>query len=235
MNRYNYEPLLYNAFFKVIEAWPDAQSCLKSLSQEGELLLFGGAVRDFCENGYSLLPRDFDIVVNTKLTDLGHCFPDLHYEKNRYGGYKLDFGTISFDIWALSSTWAFRERIVQDISADNLVNTVFFNLDAIVYDFNSRTIYDGGYSKAREDGFLDIVLEQNPHPELCVLRAFVLKKKYNVFFANRLRKYINTWINNFEILDDVTKTLQDVQETHYGKNVLSKYEIYNELKEICFT
>lgn len=231
MNCYNYEPLLYDSFFKVIETWPDARACLNCLCKEGELLLFGGAVRDFYENKYSLLPRDFDIVVNTDLTNLDHCFKDLQYKRNRYGGYKLNFGTVNFDIWTLSSTWAFREQIIENVSVKNLLKTVFFNFDAIVYNFESRTVYDGGYTKARENGCLDIILEQNPHPELCVLRAFVFKKKYNISFGHRLQKYINEWVNSFDIWDDVTSTLEQTQLSHYGKKVCS-YEMYNELREI---
>ena len=45
--------------------------------------------------------------------------------------------------------------------------------DSIVYNLRTGDLYDEGYFKAKKDRFLDIVLEENPFPEINILRSFV--------------------------------------------------------------
>lgn len=216
---------LKREFFQIIKTRPNAEKVLYQLSNDGDLLLFGGGVRQFFEDGYQTMPRDFDIVVNTSTLDLSPYFNDQCFTKNRYGGFKLILDDLTFDIWNITSTWAFSEKkVVYKIPAD-LTKTVFFNFDSIVCNLQSGEIYEGGYFKAYNDKILDIVLYDNPFPELNVLRALAFKKEHNFQFSPELFQYMSKWIlNNFKN-NLYIKLLLNIQKKHYGFEKITENEL----------
>lgn len=221
---------LRNRFYKMIEEWPLAKNAVIRLLEEGNLLMFGGAVRNYFENGFSTPPRDFDIVVCTKNEVLDRYFYNIPYRRNRYGGYKIEHYSVGFDIWSLNSTWAFKNQIVTNPKVENLTKTVFLNYDSIVYNLSTGELYDEDYRKAKEDRKLDIILQDNPFPELNVLRTFVFRTKYNMNYSDKLRSYLIAWreMHNSNAID----ILKNIQLKHYGFEYMTAKQIYNELELI---
>lgn len=227
-NKYNADGL-NQCFFKLIHKWPEARYAVNRLTEEGDLLLFGGAVREYLDHGFKKLPRDFDIVVKTDNIILDDYLYDIPYVKNRYGGYKICTEDVQLDVWTLPSTWAFREQKVQAATEENLTKTVFLNYDAVVYNLCTGHLYAEGYNQAIEDKTLDIVLSDNPYPGLNILRAFVFRRKKKLSFSAQLRNYILNWVDTN---DNYIYDLLSIQKKHYGKEYLTREQMIYEIDQL---
>lgn len=208
---------------------------INDLSSCGDLLFFGGSIRDiFLSPGSLPMPRDFDIAIkdlNVKL------FEQLitKYEKrtNRFGGYKFLVGGTEFDVWDLNNTWAFKNTNLK-ANVENLSQSVYLNIDGIVYDFSNDKLYDKPFQTSLSSKLFDINLELNPHVELNLLRAMVMKEKYKkeikFNFSNRLKQVFKIYIAaNPEVL---INKLYDLQIKHYNIIYFSKKEIRTILNRV---
>ncbi|PHV72211.1 hypothetical protein CS063_01680 [Sporanaerobium hydrogeniformans] len=216
-------------FIELMQVYPMAEQMINELSIDNELLLFGGSVREYLESGFRNIPRDFDIVIKKKrknsLEDILCKYP---HKKNRFGGYKVRINSLEFDIWKLEDTWAFVNNKVK-ASEENLVNTVFLNLDAIVYNLEKEMLYDEIYKQAKQEQCLNIVLHENPHLDLNILRAINFAEKYNMSLSEELRYMISELIqenNNYY------ERLYSIQFNHYGSEKFTKIEINNYLHKL---
>lgn len=218
---------LREKFYSILKLRPLALKLIFRLEEEGDLLLFGGAVREFFKSNFEVIPRDFDIVVNSTNKDFEHCFRGISYKKNRFDGYKINIDDLIFDIWDLSSTWAFKEKKICDVRKENLPKTVFLNYDSIVYNLRTGDLYDEGYYQAKKDKFLDIVLEENPFPEINILRSFVFNKREQMSYSDCLLSYISDWRKKNK--GQEVELLVNAQNKHYGREFLTKNEIEKEL------
>lgn len=210
----------------LLDGLPMIKKVLNNLSSEGDLLLFGGTVRDFLLNDDNAIPRDIDIVVDTTNEDLSCYFEKCNFTRNRFGGYKVTADGMTLDIWNLHSTWAFKNCLVTEQNQESLPSTVFLNFDSIVYNMNKGSYFENGFLQGVERRMLDIVLEDNPFPDLNVIRALVLKRKYNLLLSRRLRDYIQACIKRH---DRYTERLLDIQKSHYGKEHVVREDIQKEL------
>ncbi|MEC3334970.1 hypothetical protein ABH963_003772 [Bacillus sp. RC55] len=205
---------------------------VEELSQSGDLLFFGGSIRDlYITKDDSLqFPRDFDIAINFRnkkvLENLKEKYP---YKINRFGGYKFYTSVVEFDIWDLNNTWAFKNTNLK-ASEENLARSVYLNIDGIVFNYNKECLYDEIFKETIQNSLLDITLEKNPQIELNLLRALVFKSKYNLVFSNRLKEVFREFKSNDEkkIIDNLYK----IQLSHYRTLKFSKEEIRNELQYI---
>lgn len=50
-------------------------------------------------------------------------------------------------------------------------------MDSIIYDMSNDRWLDEIYKEAKDSKILDVVLEDNPHLELNILRAIIFKRK----------------------------------------------------------
>lgn len=204
-------------------SFPLTAKLLSRLSSEGDVLLFGGAVRDIADG---VQPRDYDIVVNLReKSPIEEFLNGIEYRKNRFGGCSFTLEKHKFDLWSLESTWAFRENLLK-ASIDNLVNTVFFNIDSVAVNISNNNAYADKYLDAMEKKRLDIVLPDNPYPALCVLRAFVFKKKKQLEFSNVVKEYISAWVAS---TPSPLKELNSTQEKHYGFPTLDQHTLMQEI------
>lgn len=100
--------------YNLLEDYPETLRFINGLSEFGDLLFFGGSIRDYyLYNEYKKMPRDFDIAVklHCKTEKTFESFVEKYnYKKNRFGGYKVNIENIEFDLWNLENTWAFREN-----------------------------------------------------------------------------------------------------------------------------
>lgn len=209
---------LRKSFSDFLTRQREAAGALRDVVREHKwkAFVFGGTPRGILEDGPSYRPRDLDLV-----------FDDAHFEefvsmfsrnvtrRTRFGGVHLRMMNLEVDAWPLSSTWAFREGLIRDVSFEALPRTTFFNADAIVISLTpqprAREFYEAGFQRAWEEGLLDINLEQNPFPALCVVRAFRLASSFRFYFSPRLVEYL---AKNFQTLSN--EELTNVQESHYG-------------------
>ncbi|MCI3918645.1 hypothetical protein MO973_00060 [Paenibacillus sp. TRM 82003] len=202
---------------------------IEELSTTGDLLFFGGAVRDLCLNPTSKkLPRDFDIAINFNDRDRFHdIIVNYDHKRNRFGGYKFIISTVDFDVWDLNNTWAFKNKYLIP-SEENLARSVYLNIDGIVYNFNRNRLYDDIFKSSIMSSQIDITLEENPQVELNLLRALVFKYKYDLGFSKKLKDVFKTLVSRQE--DRLIEDLYNIQFSHYKNCAFSKEDLKRELQ-----
>ncbi|WP_110955002.1 hypothetical protein [Anaerosinus massiliensis] len=222
---------LFEDFYKLMRQFPNADRLLHKLNKDNELFLFGGCVRSYLKNNFNKMPRDFDIVLKkNKVNDIENIFKDYQYTKNRFGGFKIKVDNLDFDIWEIENTWAFKEKKVQ-LSEKNLCETVYLNIDAIVYDLNKKKYYQKVFKDAMHSKCLDIVLADNPYITLNLLRTIIYKREYEMSLSNKLKNQFVAFANKY---DDFSKLLYDVQIDHYKEEKISINEINKEISNIVY-
>lgn len=197
---------------------------IEILSTITDVLVFSGVIRNFVINPSTDI-RDLDLVLNDNEEDVEIFLKIFNYRKNSYGGYKLFIGELSVDIWYLKDTWAFKNNKVERLLFDsyNLPLTAFFNFSSVVYNFNNKSFISSknflSFIKKRE---IDLVLEENPYPELCIVNTIYYKERFKLKVSTNLKKY---YVKNFPFLEEEKFNL--IQEKHFEE---VKYS-YSLLKE----
>lgn len=220
-------------FYDVLSNYPQVKDLIKYLEAKSNILLFGGSVRDYDENRFSIIPRDFDVVVDDldgNLEEIILMF-GLAPQKNKFDGYKIRMNNLKIDIWKIQDTWAFKHNKVVYNSKKDLNKTVFLNIDSIFYDLNEDKLIDERFVDREKTGMIDIVLTSNPFPELNLMRAFRFKYKYKLIFSNRLNEYLMNWMKNFENECEAINNLRKTELNRYNKSIIDWDKELKELKE----
>ncbi|GGC89344.1 hypothetical protein GCM10007418_06310 [Halopseudomonas salina] len=165
----------------------------------GEVLVFGGLLRDVAMFGIKEFYSDVDLVVECEQESLDVFFQSIpNAYRNKFGGYRFQIGGWDVDVWSVRETWAFKKGLVNFIDRRSLLKTTVSNWDAILYSFKSRKIFvNSGYFEELKHGKLELVLAENPS-ELGVLmrllrsihdgRARYLMPKALAFLQDQLEK-----------------------------------------------
>lgn len=159
---------------------------LNEIMECGPSVIMGGAIRDW---QLGKTPHDIDIVVDcpTERLEILSKYKPL---KNKFGGYKLTLNKTEFDIWNLDSTWAINNNSKFEKQISTLPETVFLNIDAIMYYMRTGELVDKGFAQAMKSRMLDIVYEPNPYPYFCVSKSLVTMQKYDLQPSQRLKQFI---------------------------------------------
>ena len=210
-----------------------AISLLKSLEEHYELILFGGVVRDYVVSS-SIAPRDIDIVLvgaNKYLLEIERnaYFKD-RIRRNSFGGFKIFCESSVFDIWNINDTWAFKEKLVEP-SIENLLRTVYLNIDAYAYSLTKQVFIDNCNSR-KLPATIDIVLQQNPNLLLNFIRAFALSRKYQIEFSDNFKRAIIREIHNANSSGSFISALIKEQERHLNETAVTLSEISELVTEI---
>lgn len=194
---------------------------LKSLRVRGwTAFIFGGIPRGVFGQGRSYQPRDLDLVFDDEhFVCFESAFQHCILRRNNYGGLRLRMGDAAVDAWPLSATWAFREGLVKEASFERLPSTAFLNIDGIVVEAvpvpgRGRRVFEAGFFDGWNQRTLDINLEENPHPGICVARTLRISKRYGFKLSHRLCTYV------WRVLS--ARTLEEVEgaeKSHYGRVV----------------
>lgn len=217
---------------KYLEKYPPALELFKILLKTGEVYAVGGMLREFKDNGKIIDLRDADFSVHIKNREMWNALLEkIPYTRNNFGGYKFLCSGFIIDVWNVKETWAFRENIIEVEEGkyfEKLAQSVFLNVDAIVYDFINDRWNDMIYQQAMEKRELGVVLKSNPFVELNILRAMVLRKRYEMFYSNELKDLIAT----HSVKNNFCNILIEMQKRRYKKYVLPEEDILHEI-ELC--
>ncbi|MCW3104237.1 MAG: hypothetical protein JWO09_2677 [Bacteroidetes bacterium] len=193
---------------------------LDDISSHCEVLIFSGIIRNFFIKHQGKL-RDLDLVLN-RVDDfkIENYFSNYDFRRNSLGGYKVLIKDLSIDIWELENTWALNNaKVEMELFNDyNLPNTVFFNFSAIAFNYNTQKfIASESFIKFLETKEIDLVLEENPLPQLCIVNTIYYKRKFQLEISSNLKNY---YLRNFGNFSE--KDYEDIQIKHF-KNVLYSY------------
>ena len=146
---------------------------------DGDVYLFGGALRDFALFGREGFSSDLDVVVTCSSSTLSAALPSDVAKKNKFGGFRLKLRRQEIDVWAAPDTWAFSEGYFTYRGISSLLDTTVINWDSIL--LNLRTfdvICKPGYFQDISSRHLDVQFTINPNPHgalIKILRYITLK------------------------------------------------------------
>lgn len=160
--------------------------------------LCGGAVRDILlsRRSNNIVPRDLDIVLgNTELKKIAASFSDSVKRWNCYGGVSIQVKDWSIDLWSLNNTWAFVEKLVEGKHFSDFPKTTFLDIEAVAVQLfcrnkQKREIYSKGFFEAILKKTIEINLEENPNPAMCIVRSLGVASKFKFALGPKLAKYI---------------------------------------------
>lgn len=223
-----------NAILVYLEQCPPALELFHRLTSAGHVYLIGGVLREYLDHQRIESLRDIDIIIDIQNADLWNgILSDYSFSTNRFGGNKLICSGLLLDVWPIETTWAFRNKIIQCPPRDyvkNLPLTVFLNIDSVIYDWDNELWLDSIYRKAMESRMLDVVLPDNPQLLLNIVRAIVLKRRYQMSFSDQLEQVVLGCYQHSTDLSAFCQALYDEQIRRYQEPVLSEEELR---KEIC--
>lgn len=180
--------------------------------------LFGGMVRDILsrERNEASYPRDWDIVVSRFTPRLMNLIEPHVRKQTRFGGLELLIDGQDVDIWSLDNTWAFREKYLRHAGFNELPKTTFLNVQAIAVELSPvplkiGKIFEHGFYDAFARKVIDINLEENPFPGLCVLSALSNAARLGFSLSARLTDYILKYYSEIN-----TDNLARYQRKHWG-------------------
>lgn len=212
----------------------------KELETIGSIYLIGGVLREFRDNGMIHSPRDFDIIVDVhSKKKWEQILKRYGLERNRFGGNKVVCGNLIMDIWAMDQTWAFREGIIRcapDQYAVALPETVFLNIDSIIYDWQRDRWLDAKYREAMASKTIDVVLKDNPQIPLNIVRAFALQQKYSMRLSDNLMNMIQQESKKYTDINEFIDILEYEQERRYDRSLFGKDFLEKKLNALgCFS
>ncbi|WP_243356679.1 nucleotidyltransferase family protein [Bacillus litorisediminis] len=193
---------------------------LDNLSTFGNLVLVGGAIRDY---SYNKTPRDLDIIIESKYSDFDEILNCFNTRKNRFGGYKIFLDELEIDLWSFSKNWAFQNKLL-DPKFENITKGSFYNFDALAININTKEIDVSVFIDSLRENELDITLDEeyielNPTPEINIMRACYINKYWGLELSNKVLKYIKNWVDK---INDPVELLTRAEIKHYGKKRINE-------------
>ena len=214
---------------KYLEKYPPAMRVYKTLMQVGDVYVMGGLLRDYKDHNEIVELRDADFTIDIKNRVLWNELLDqIPHKRNRFGGYKFLCSGFIVDIWDVRKTWAFEKKIIEiknNDYLDYLTQSVFLNVDALVYDLTNDRWNDKIYQSAVKSSEIGIVLRENPFEKLNILRAMILREKYHMSYSEELAEIILAYAQNISFLEEMVK----IQQERYGYIVLGIDKIKQEI------
>jgi hypothetical protein len=189
---------------------------LKRIAECGwNAAVFGGMPRDLVLFGSRARIRDVDIVVDGVGVDqIVDAFGPYVRRRTRFGGVSLNIQGWRFDIWPLQETWAFRERKLPLASFADLPKTTFLDVEALAITVSPKRrwrVHSHGFFDAATKRVVDINLEENPYPDLAIVRSLLIAANLRFALGPRLKQYIALYSEHYS-----SAQLSHVQQRHYG-------------------
>lgn len=191
----------------------EVRNFINKIELLGEVVIFGGMLRDLSILGNESFKSDVDLVIDTNdIEKLENILSEFKYYKNKYDGYRINLGKWNVDLWTLGSTWAFREGLVKGVVLEDLCKTTFFNWDAIIYKIGAGEFCAiDGYIDRINERLLDINLEENVNYTGNVIKTFRYYEKYDAKLSAGLANYVYRLVSqkNYEDLYKAEKISHD--------------------------
>jgi len=183
---------------KVMSRDARASLVLRRLQDIGRVALIGGAIRDLAFKTNHSFASDLDFVVEVEDS---HAYTDLidsyHARANKFGGYRISLEGIDIDFWEAKSSWANTRghRVVE--SLEDVLETTFFNVDALLYIVSDDKIQvKEGTFEALDKRYLDINLRPNPNPLGAAVRALRRMCQFDMQASRHLAEFIAEQIDS---------------------------------------
>ncbi|MFC0387628.1 nucleotidyltransferase family protein [Muricoccus vinaceus] len=202
----------------------------RRLGDHGEVAIVGGMLRDLLLNDeYAGFTSDVDLVVDAPDSPaLRALLYNYGAVQNRFGGYALSTKWKA-DVWLLGRTWARVEGHSQVSTVDDLLDTTFFNWDAVLYSMTRKqVICRDDYLAHLDDRLLDINLEPNPNRVGSCVRTIRSAVLWGAVLSPRLARFAT------EVIEEVgAAALVQADKRSYGHRRLLREATVDEALH-CF-
>lgn len=204
-------------------------SIIQDITKVSELYIFSGIIRDFLTGDYSGF-RDVDFVLTENKyfnrlikTLLKNNIVDIYF--NQFGGLKITFKELHIDIWRIEDTWGIKKE-KKEATADSLVDSAFFNFQAIVYSLHQhRFIFHEDFCRFIKTRVMDVVYDKNPNEALCVINVCHYWSLYKYGISRKLALWLKVhYKRNMHLLN--------VQSRHFGRIIYPLDYIDNFMKNL---
>lgn len=191
----------------------------------GEVAIIGGLLRELARKGPSGFRSDVDLVLNVAPKAVEKIACRLGAKRNRFGGYGVQTPLWKIDFWALRNTWAHREGYASIRNIDDLLDTTFFNVDAIVYVVNDRKLLTHeNYVQELLSRSLEINLLPNPSIDGNMVRAVRRILGWDMKPGRHLSSFLHSHLTS-EMFEHVKAT----EAVLYGSSFAALYDNREEL------
>ena len=183
--------------------------------------IVGGLPRELAMHGPSISVRDVDVVVEQHdLTSTLKLLGNNQVGRTRFGGYRLlvdEFWRV--DLWTVQSAWAFHKFPLLFQSANDLMSSTFFNLDAIGIALSNRIrprhIIEHRFFDGLSRNLIDINFKPNPFPLVCGTRALIMADRYSFALSPGLASFVRDLYNVKGL-----NAFIEAQVSHYKRRVV---------------
>lgn len=159
--------------------------------------IVGGLVRDIARRGAKHFKSDVDLVIHSDPEEVLNLARKLGATPNRFGGFSYRHPQWKIDFWALESTWAFKQGLVEVASIRDVVKCTFFDCDSIIYELQNRQIFASeNYLSRLQNRVVEINLPENPSLEGNLLRAIRRIALWDFEPGPCLRSFISTQLTD---------------------------------------
>ncbi|MCQ4262139.1 hypothetical protein CXK91_14730 [Stutzerimonas stutzeri] len=209
----------------------DVANFIGRLSSLGEVLVFGGVLRDIALFGAKKFNSDIDLVVDCSVTDLSDFFAaeNAVFNRNKFGGYRVEVGGWAVDVWSIRETWAFKHGYVLYEGRESLLLTTVMNWDAVAFSFKDKQIIScPAYLDCLRMGELEVVLTENPNQVGVLIRVIraICDKRAKILMP-RVLKYLKRELPRWTSGQVVAAQIE-----LFGKIYLSEFDFYTFREEI---
>lgn len=208
----------------------------------GSAYIVGGYLRDFLNSKPS---RDIDILVDLENEKLLEIIKNskVEYSINRHNGIKLHFTNVEVDMWSIENNWAFKNELVKLNEKDKLQSIAkgcFYNYDSLVVNLHTFNLNIQYYTNFKVENKLEILQKSplyknlNPTTEANILRAFYLKKVYEIEFSSNTKRYLIDKIGEMSDNEFSPLSRLELTKTKYKKykSILSENDIQTSIFEL---
>lgn len=203
---------------------------LESVARDANIYIIGGVIRDYFLGRIGAV-RDLDFVTHKELVVYKKTYSlyrKLFSEPkfNSFKGLKLQYGdSIKIDIWQLSNTWGINKKGVVKPTPNALIDSVFFNFSAIIYDFVKRKfIFNDHFASFVLNKEINIVYEENPNIPLCLFNLFYYPRILGLRLSEKAKAWIKKHLDN-------NLDFAKIQNQHLGKVIYSTDDIMKNLQD----
>ena len=197
-----------NAFYYFIKSFvldDESWKLLNALASHEQVYVLSGIIRDFLTGEYEGV-RDFDCVLvhgNIKDVDIIQFLRKSERKVNSFGGIKIKRPGEVIDIWRMADTWGIKKQNIAP-STTALLDSVFFNFSAILYDFNNKKfIFNERFCQFLRTKTMDIVYPENPNIPLCLVNVLYYHLRYGYNVSLKLEKWIKQHYTKGDDLEEV--------------------------------
>ncbi len=201
-------------------------NALSSLRSIGDVVIFGGAIRDIALFGVEKFRSDIDLVIDIEDHRAIEIALRRHeYRMTAFGGYRLRIDSWQVDVWPYKRTWAVTRGHVHASRLEDLIRTTFFNWDAALYSLESKKLtLRPDYIDVLHKRYLDVVLPNNPNPLGMVERTLRLMMRTGATLSPTLVQFVLQTLNdkNTDVVSrkawigDIPALLRALK-LHYGR------------------